>query len=136
MILADTGPLYAAADRRDRHHHSCDTLLAAHAGQLLVPTPVIVECAWLLNARLGPTAETAFIAAITTGELIRVDLTDTDWQRTRDLVDQYADNDIGLVDASVIAVAERLDITTIATVDHRHFTVVRPTHTDTFELIP
>lgn len=79
MILADTGPLYAAADRRDRHHYSCDTLLAAHAGQLLVPTPVIVECAWLLNARLGSTAETAFIAAITTGELIRVDLTDTDW---------------------------------------------------------
>ena len=37
MILVDTGPLYAAAGRRDRHHASCDALLAAHAGQLLVP---------------------------------------------------------------------------------------------------
>ncbi len=97
---------------------------------------MIVECAWLLNARLGPAAETAIIAAVANGELIRVDLADTDWQRVRDLVDQYADSDIGMVDASLIAIAERLDISTIATVDQRHFNVVRPAHTDAFELIP
>jgi len=101
-----------------------------------VPTPVIVECAWLLNARLGPQAETAFIAAIAAGELIRVDLTDTDWQRVHALLTRYADVNIGLVDAAVVAIAERLDITTIATVDHNHFRIVRPAHVDAFELVP
>jgi predicted nucleic acid-binding protein len=41
-----------------------------------------------------------------------------------------------LVDASIIAVAERLNVTTIATLDRRDFTVVRPVHCQAFELIP
>jgi predicted nucleic acid-binding protein len=40
------------------------------------------------------------------------------------------------VDASVVAVAERLGIGTVATLDRRHFTVVRPRHVDMFELLP
>ena len=40
------------------------------------------------------------------------------------------------VDASLVAIAERMEITTIATLDKRHFTVVRPAHCSAFELIP
>jgi predicted nucleic acid-binding protein len=53
-----------------------------------------------------------------------------------ELVGQYADLGLGGVDASLVAVAERLDVREIATLDRRDFTVVRPAHCDGFELLP
>ena len=53
-----------------------------------------------------------------------------------ELVEQYADLPLGTTDASVIAIAERLDLNEIATLDRRHFTVVRPRHVDAFTLLP
>lgn len=63
-------------------------------------------------------------------------LTAADWARIATLVDTYADLRLGGVDASLVTVAERLDVREIATLDRRHFTVVRPAHVDAFELIP
>lgn len=60
----------------------------------------------------------------------------SDWERIGELVAAYADLRLGGTDASLITIAERLGATTIATLNHRDFTVVRPRHTDTFELIP
>lgn len=65
-----------------------------------------------------------------------VDRVDTDWARAVELIDTYADLGLGVVDASLIAVAERLGITTVASLDRRHFSVVRPDHCAAFELIP
>lgn len=136
MIVVDTGVLYAGADRDDRHHRACAELLATHPGPLLVPVPVIVESAWLIEARLGPGPEAAFLRSLSAVGLSRVDLVQADWDRVVELIETYHDLGLGLVDASVIAVAERLGITEIATLDRRHFTVVRPRHTDALELIP
>jgi len=63
-------------------------------------------------------------------------LTPGDWERVAELVDTYADLHLGGVDASLIALAERLDLREIATLDRRHFTVVRPRHIEAFELLP
>lgn len=70
------------------------------------------------------------------GELAVAELTITDYTRSVELVRRYADLGLGLVDASVVAIAERLNVVTIATLDRLHFTVVRPAHCDAFELIP
>jgi predicted nucleic acid-binding protein len=59
-----------------------------------------------------------------------------DLRRSLDLLTEYADNAIGLVDASIVAVAERLGITRILTLDRRHFQSIRPRHCSTFEIIP
>jgi uncharacterized protein len=56
--------------------------------------------------------------------------------RIAELVEQYADFPLGGTDASVIALAERLDTATIITLDHRHFAAVAPRHTKAFELLP
>jgi predicted nucleic acid-binding protein len=53
-----------------------------------------------------------------------------------ELVQAYLDLPLGIVDAAVIAIAERLRLTEIATLDHRHFGVVRPSHTRAFTLLP
>lgn len=136
MILADTGVLFGAIDADDPRHLDCAGALAANVGQLAVVVPVVVECAWLIESRLGPADEAGFLRAIDEGELDRVDLVDTDWARAVELIDRYADLGLGVVDASLIAVAERLGVTTVASLDRRHFTVVRPSHCAAFELIP
>jgi uncharacterized protein len=137
VIVVDTGVILAIADASDAHHDVCDELLAIHTGrELIVPTTVIVECSWLIEDRLGPAAEAAFLRAVNSAELTRADLHASDWQRCVELVETYADLRLGLVDASIVAVAERLGIATIATLNRRDFTVVRPRHLDAFELLP
>ena len=59
-----------------------------------------------------------------------------DWMRITELVDRHVDLPLGLVDATVVAVAERLRVSRLATLDRRHFAVVRPLHVDGFELVP
>jgi predicted nucleic acid-binding protein len=59
-----------------------------------------------------------------------------DWLRVAELVGRYRDMPLGTVDASVVAAAERLGISKLATRDRRHFSVVRPRHAQAFELLP
>lgn len=137
--LLDTGPLVAAADRSDSNHASCAELmrmLARGGGRLLVPTPVIVEVCWLLEKFRGPEAEAEFLELISVGELEFVEVTPADVARMAELVRQYADLPLGAVDASVIAIAERLDVSQVATLDRRHFFVVRPRHVEALTLLP
>jgi predicted nucleic acid-binding protein len=136
MLLADTGPLVAVANARDQHHQACRDLLETHPGPVLVPAPVIVEVCQLLAARRGTHAEAAFLASLGAAELEVVDLEPADYTRAAQLVQQYASLPLGAVDATVLAVAERLTTTEIATLDRRHFTIVRPTHTHAFTLLP
>jgi len=132
-ILVDTGVLLAAANRRDRLHPAAIEWLNDVEDILAVTVPVIVETAWQIEANVNPAGEAEMLASIERGELDRIDLTDQDWTRVRELVASYADLTLGTVDASIIAVAERLNITTFNT---RDFTVVRPAHLEAFTLLP
>jgi uncharacterized protein len=133
-LLLDTGPLVAAIDRSDKHHDRCVALLESAEGPLLVPSTVLVEVCWLLEER--PDIESAFLAAVAAGEFEHVTITAGDLERMAELVRTYADLPLGAVDASVITVAERLNLADVATLDRRHFTVVRPKHTTALNLLP
>ncbi|GAA0516679.1 hypothetical protein GCM10011581_46670 [Saccharopolyspora subtropica] len=80
--------------------------------------------------------EAAFIRDVAHGGFEVVSLDSADWERVADLVEQYADLPLGLSDASVVAVAERFEIHQVATLDRRHFSVVRPKHVPAFTLLP
>ena len=107
-----------------------------HAGPLIVPTLVITEVTYLIGSRLGPDPEVRFLGDLASGDLSVEPVAASDWIRIAELVHAYRDLPIGTVDASVVAAAERLDVTTIATIDRRHFTVVRPRHCDGFDIQP
>ena len=94
------------------------------------------EVSWAIEAQLGPRAESKFLAEVARGLQPVEHLTLSDIAGCADLVGQYADLRLGFVDASVVAVAERLNITTVATIDHRHFAVVRPRGGSPFHLVP
>jgi uncharacterized protein len=133
-LLLDTGPLVAAIDRSDNHHSRCVALLESAEGPLLVPTTVIVEVCWLVEER--PDIEAAFLEAVAAGEFEHIPVAGADIVRTAELVRTYADLPLGAVDASVIAIAERLNLADVATLDRRHFTVVRPKHAKALNLLP
>jgi hypothetical protein len=97
---------------------------------------VIAETAYLIDRQLGAKAEAAFYTAVINGELEVASLGNEDWQRIQELVSTYADMRLGGTDASVITLAERHGATRIATLNRRHFAVVRPRHADAFELLP
>jgi len=136
VLLVDTNVWLAAADRRSDRHHDCVALLAAHASELASPVPVIAETSWLILDRLGPGAHQQFLGLIGSGHLNVVDLTRDDWVRSIDLCSEYQDLRLDLMDACIVATAERLGVTTVATMNHRDFAVVRPAHCDNFELVP
>ena len=136
MLIVDAGPLYAASARRDRNHERCVELLSTASRPLLVPALVVTEVAYLLADRLGAAAELAFANAIRSGELAVEPVDGTDWDRVVALMERYNDLPLGMVDASVIALTERLGADTVATLDHRHFEVVRPRHVQRLHLVP
>lgn len=136
MLIVDTGPLLAAADTADPYHRVCVDCLTGAAGPLWTTPLVIAEAAYLIGRRIGSRAEARFFRSISDGDLVIETLTNADILRMADLVDQYADLPLGGTDASVVAVAERLDQAMVATLDRRHFSVVRPRHVAGFELVP
>jgi len=96
---------------------------------------VITEVAYLLSTRLGPDPEVRFLGDLASGAFIPEPVMPADWLRIAELVGRYADLPLGTADASVVAAAERLDVREVATLDRRHFDVVRP-RTRAFELLP
>lgn len=101
-----------------------------------MPTLVITEVAYLAETRLGSEAEVRLLGDLAAGTLSVEPVAASDWLRIAELVARYRDLPLGTVDASVVAAAERMDITEIATLDRRHFGVVRPEHTPSFDLLP
>ncbi len=97
---------------------------------------MVAEAGWLIERQLGAAAEAGFYRSIVAGDLRVEALEPGDWARVAELVERYADLGLGGADASLMAIAERLTVTTVATLDRRHFTVVRPNHCDAFELLP
>ena len=136
MIVVDTAPIVALLNDRDDHHTRCRDFLANHPGPLLLPTTVFTEVCMLAERRRGTRAELAFLADVRAGLFTLLDTASADLDRIADLVGTYADLPLGTVDASVIALAERLNLPAVATLDHRHFSIVRPRHVPALDLLP
>ncbi len=133
-LLVDTGFLYALADTDDDWHERAVAYLEASRELLVAPVTILPEVAYLLHERLGPATEQSFVAALVAGEITVEPLRDADLPRAQAILERHPE--IGFVDATVVAVAERLQLTILATTDRRHFAPIRPRHTHAFELVP
>lgn len=136
MLVIDAGPLIAAASTRDRNHDRCVELLSRAPQPRIVPALALAEVAYFLGDRFGNEAERALAESLRDGELVTEPVDPSDWERIVELVDAYADLSLGIVDASIVVACERLGATTLATLDRRHFSVVRPRHCAALTLVP
>lgn len=135
-LVVDTGPLLAALDRNDRWHSHCAELLESSPERLVLPAAVLPELDYLLRARLGTAPFVDVLEAIERGEVQVEDVATRDFPRIRELQVRYGDTPVGFVDAAVLAITERLGEPKLATLDRRHFALMRPRHVEALELLP
>lgn len=133
-LLLDTGPLYALADEDDSWHARVRDFLAGERAPLLVPVSVLPEAAYLIRTRLGERPQRLFAESLAAGEITVEGLTRADLKRTAELLEQYPF--LGFVDATVVAIAERLKLDAVVTTDRRDFRRVRPRHVKALRLLP
>jgi len=135
-VLVDTSALLALIDTSDGNHLAVRSFLGRSTEALLLPVSVLPEIDYLVASRLGVEVELAMLRAVARGEMRLEGLTARDLQRCVEIVEKYADSDIGFVDASIVALAERLGVTRVLTLDRRHFAMFRPKHCEALELLP
>jgi predicted nucleic acid-binding protein len=135
-LILDTGPVLALLDAGDPDHQRCVELVERLREDLIVPSTVLVEVDYWVLKLLDHDAWAVFVEDLARGAYRLEQLTLADLQRSAELESAYADLDLGLVDASVIALCERLDEPKVATLDRRDFSVVRPRHREALELLP
>ena len=135
-LIADSGAIYAIYDAHDRHHAAVTDAIDRETETIIVPVALLAEIDYLLRARVGTRAVSRFLEGVKIGGFVLEPFTAADVSRCHTLLEAYADLDLGLADASVIATAERLKVRRILTVDLRHFRTVRSADGRPFVLLP
>jgi predicted nucleic acid-binding protein len=135
-LILDTGPVLALLDADDPDHGACADLIRVARESLVVVSTTLVEIDYWIRKRLEAAIWDSFVEDVAAGAYHLEQVGSDDLVRAAELERKYADLTLGLVDASVIAVCERLGERKLATLDHRHFGVVRPRHCDRLQLLP
>lgn len=133
--LLDTGFLLAIIAENDPYHSDCVRALK-NERQVILPDIVLPELAYLVLRDMDHHTLARFLRSVGAGPVDYVAATRPDLMRAADLLEQYADNRIDFVDCVLVAMAERLNISRILTLDRRHFSILRPRHIPAFEIIP
>lgn len=135
-LVLDTGPLLAALDAADPDHKPCADLIETAEEDRIVPALVLSELDYWCHERLSGDVWLSFLEDLLAGAYRVENPNYCDLERCHEFQTAYADLDLGVVDASVLALAERLGEPKIASLDHRHFSTVRPAHVEALELLP
>lgn len=135
-LVLDTSVLLAALDAADPDHGPCAELIGEASENLIVPALVLSELDYWCQERLTGEVWLAFLEDVLAGAYDVASPTHDDLERCQALQSTYADLKVGVVDASVLAVVERLGEAKLASLDHRHFATMRPRHIEALELVP
>jgi predicted nucleic acid-binding protein len=133
--LLDTGVLLAAIAKNDDMHEVC-ALAMDETPNVLLPDVVLPEVAYMVMRDMEVSDLMPLLSAIASREIELVMTTPEDVGRAAEILKRYEDARVDFVDCVIVAMAERLEITQIPTIDRRHFSLFRPRHCERFELIP
>ena len=134
IAIVDAGPLYAALDVSDRAHRRSLDVLERPDLELVIPALVVAEVSYFAGKNLGADIESNFLRAL---ETMSVETPESeDWPLIANLVERYSDFPLGVTDASVAVLAERLGTNLIVTLDRRHFAALRMSTGAPFTLLP
>ena len=134
--LLDTGFLYATIDLTDSRHFDAMETIGRVRGNVILPVPVITETTYFLSRNLGLHAVAQFLDNLSFSRFLVENPTPEDYIRSAEILRKYNDAKIDFVDVCIFAIAERLNITKILTIDRRHFGMFRPAHCEAFEILP
>lgn len=136
MILLDTSGLLAAIDESQHHHIECARLLDEASPPLLLSPFVLAELDYLLMRHVGRLAQAALLEEVARGAYQLESFDAADVARGKEIVETYADLDVGLADASLVVLAERYSVAEVLTLDERHFRAMRFARRKRFRILP
>jgi uncharacterized protein len=135
-VIVDTSALVALFDRGDLAHASVSSVAEGASEPLVVSPYVVAELDYLVASRLGVDAELAVLAELGGGAWDLPSFDAAAIREARSVIERYADQALGVADASIVVLARRFQTRTILTLDHRHFDVVRPLDGGRFKVLP
>ncbi|MFZ5468553.1 MAG: type II toxin-antitoxin system VapC family toxin [Myxococcota bacterium] len=135
-LIADTSGLIASIDRNEPAHARVRRILEAEPEAVVVPELVIAEVDYLLMTRVGRQAQEAFLDDLVSGAYVREEMRDDDLRRALRILRRFGEHDLGIVDTSILATAERLGIERILTLDLRHFRMLKLKERTPLTLLP
>jgi uncharacterized protein len=136
VLVADTSAIIASLNRADAAHLSVRAALEAERGRLVVVDYVIAEVDYLALKYLGRDAEEAFLDDVLAGGWSRKVALAGDIARVLELIRRFREHEIGIADAALLAVAERLNVRRILTLDRRHFSAFKFRDSKPLQLLP
>ena len=134
-VIADTGFVVALTNQRDRYHSDVVSIYLQYP-EILLPQLVLVEVCYLIGRDVGIAKVVQFLRNLPSSRFQVIQATDTDLDRTAEILEQYIDSKLDFVDSSIMAIAERLNIQTVLTIDRRDFQILRPKHCEYFIVKP
>lgn len=135
-MIVDTSALLALFDTDEPDHRAVADVLEDASEPLAVSPYVVAELDYLVATRLGVTAELAVLRELAGGAWDLPDIDGEDVARASAIIERYADQELGIADASMVVLASRYRTRTIVTLDRRHFGVVRPLNGGRFTILP
>jgi predicted nucleic acid-binding protein len=135
-VIVDTGALLAFFDTDEPDHQTVSEVLGAATEPLVVSPYVVAELDYLVASRLGVSAELAVLRELTGGAWDLPAIGVEELVQARGVIERYADQNVGVADASNVVLAERYRTRTIVTLDRRHFDVLRPLSGGRFRILP
>ena len=136
MIVLDTSGLLAAMFDDQRAHDECRAALEAAEPPLLLSPFVLAELDYLVGRNAGVAVELSMLEEVAAGAYTLAEFGAADVDRSRQLIDQYRDFGIGLADASLVVLADRVGTHDLLTLDERHFRAMTAIDGDVFRLLP
>jgi uncharacterized protein len=133
-LLLDTGALVSLLDRSQAHHERCRRVFADWTGPVLSTEAVLTEASHLLAG--VPGGRTACVEFFLSGGALLVPSSTTSLQRVRKLLGKYADLPMDFADATLVALAEEIDCTSVFTTDRTDFSVYRLRGRKAFRIVP
>jgi len=135
-VLLDSGFLFASLNSSEAEHQATIRVLENIHEPIVLPVPAITEVAYLLARDIGNEAAADFIESLATTQLTLETPLQEDYFRCAEILRQYSDAKLDFVDGLIVALAERLNIKRLLTLDRRDFQLIRPKHCASFQLLP
>lgn len=136
MILVDSGGLYAALVRTERHHTSALRILEQDPGPFVLSPFALCELDFLVSTSLGVDTELDLLDEVTRGAYELAAFGADDVAAAAEVIRRYRDLQIGLADASIVVLAGRYGTSRVLTLDERHFRAMRTPQGEPFTILP
>jgi len=135
-VLLDSGFLFASLNSSEVEHQATIRVLENIREPIVLPVPAITEVAYLIARDISNEAAADFVASLAATALTLETPLQEDYSRCAEILRQYSDANLDFVDGLIVALAERLNIKRLLTLDRRDFQLIRPKHCASFELLP